>query len=62
MEKSQNVRTKSAFTQKKNCTNFANVYNIYQFLCVYNINLHCKCNVYIYIYILYKKSKWEKLQ
>ena len=28
---------------------FANVYNTYQFLCVYNINLHCKYNVYFYI-------------
>ena len=35
--------------KKKNCTNFTNVYNICQFLCVYNINLHCKCNVYFYI-------------
>ena len=33
----------------KYCTNFANVYKICQFLCVYNINLHCKYNVYIEI-------------
>ena len=50
------IHTKSSkyyihLQQKKNCTNFANVYNIYQFLCVYNITLHCKCNVYFYIYI-----------
>ena len=38
----------------KYCTNFANVYNICQFLRVYNINLHCKYNVYIYIYIYIK--------
>ena len=46
---------------KKN-TNFANVYNIYQFLCVYNINLHCKCNLYFYIYtyIYYIKRVNEK--
>ena len=46
--------------QKKICTNFANVYNIYQFLCIYNINLHCKCNVYFYIYILHIKRVNEK--
>ena len=34
---------------KKKSTNFANVYDIIQFLCVYNINLHCKCNVCFYI-------------
>ena len=52
--------------KKKNdkyCTNFANVYNICQFLCVYNINLHCKYNVcvyiYIYIYIYKVNEKWN---
>ena len=46
--------------KKKNCTNFANVYNINQFLCVYNIILHCKCNVYFYIYIYNIKRVNEK--
>ena len=34
----------------KYCTNFVNVYKICQFLCVYNINLHCKYNIYIEIF------------
>ena len=59
---------KHLHTQKKGkyCTNFANVYKIFQFLCVYNINLHSKYNVYIKI--LWKccdacvNSLWVKIK
>ena len=35
--------------KSKYCTNFADVYKICHFLCVYSINLHYKYNVYIKI-------------